>query len=864
MKRFSSISNWFVAKHLARAQNDFEQAKVLMVFRLSFYFMIAYIIYVLALSPFPKAHEFRDNFLFEVFFSLVILGILKYSRSYKPAAIAFTVYNFTILVIYIHMVGDIVTADMVLWFTLLTLYANFTLGRKWGIGTLITIISVLVGFTVYGHYSNAFFDDSFYPTAGVLVVRLINQIITLVFIYYIIREYFSIYNRESIISKKRGESLDIAIEGADLALWDWFIDENQVVFSSKITHLLGYEAKDLESRHEFWEGLIHPEDYARSRQVLHDYLEGKVESYENEYRVQSIFGEWKWLLLRGKIMEREATTGKPLRLSGTYLDISARKEAEIALVRARDEAEKARKIAEEASKAKTQFLSTMSHEIRTPLNGIVGATNLLMEEKPRPDQEENLNILHFSSVHLQSLVNDILDFSKIDAGRVEFEKREFVLSDLTSNIAQALRFKARKQKVNLHLQEDSNLPYLLVGDTTRLNQILLNLVDNAVKFTDAGTVQLKIIRERETANEVRLRFKVIDTGIGIDKDKIPTLFESFKQLNTDNTRKYGGSGLGLAISKRLIELQGGNIEVESEAGKGSTFSFALTFGIGKVVAAASEETAAAKEAKSLKGLRILIVEDNLVNQRLAGKFLTNWGAETDAAEDGEVALEKVRKNHYDLILMDLQMPVMDGFEATQHIRNLADPQKARTPIIALTASALLEVRSQVSEAGMDDFSCKPFNPNELYEKIRNAVQARQQAEKPTSQSLAGWRVLIVEDNLINQRIAHKFILKWQAEADLADNGQIAVEKVRENEYDLILMDLQMPVLDGFEATREIRDMADPVKANIPIIALTASALLEVKDQVRAAGMDDFSSKPFNPDELYQKILNARNKKTILA
>ncbi len=835
-----------------------------MVFRLSFYFMLCYVVYVLALfgaDSTPEVVEVQQSFMFEFIISIMILTVLKFARSFRPAAIIFTLYNITTLTLYIHIMGNVVTVDTSIWFILIILYANFTLGKRWGLGLLVSVLFILIGFTIYGQLARIFIDKGFYESTGMFVVRLINQCMTFVFTFYIIREYFNTYNQETAISRKRGESLDIAVEGADLVLWDWFMDVNQVAYSAKITALLGYEAKDIQSQHGFWESLIHPEDYAHSRQVLNDYLEDRLDSYENEYRVKSASGEWKWLLLRGKIMEREANTGKPLRLSGTYLDITARKEAEIALVRARDEAEKARKIAEEASKAKTQFLSTMSHEIRTPLNGIVGATNLLMAENPRQDQEENIKILRFSSAHLQSLVNDILDFSKIDAGRVEFEKTEFVLSDLTSNIAQALRFKAQKQKVRMHLQEDSNLPYLLVGDPTRLNQILLNLTDNAVKFTEEGTVQLKVIRERETATEVRLRFQVIDTGIGIEQAKIPALFESFTQLNAENTRKYGGSGLGLAISKRLIELQGGEIYVESEPGKGSTFSFTLTFGIGRALSSNGDQSAT---TQSLKGLRILIVEDNLINLRLARKFLDNWQAETDAAENGQIALEKVKLHDYDLIIMDLQMPVMDGFEATKHIRELSDAKKSRIPIIALTASALLEVSDQVRAAGMDDCSSKPFNPDELYHKISQLVSAPQQVIAEKTYSLAGMRVLIVEDNLVNQRIANKFLLRWQAKTELADNGQIAVEKVCQNHYDLILMDLQMPVMDGFEATYRIRSMPDPVKANIPIIALTASALMEVKEQVRAAGMNDFSSKPFNPDELYQKILNTRDGDPILA
>lgn len=863
MKLLNQISDWFVKKHLDQTSNDFERRKVLMVFRLSFYFMLCYIVYVLALfgaDSTPEVTEVQSNFTFEIIISIIILSILKFSRTFKPAAIAFTLYNFTILAIYIHIMGDMVTVDTAAWFILLTLYANFTLGKNWGLGLLAGAMAILVGFTVYGQLTQNFFDPGFYESTGMFLVRLINQCMTFVFTFYIIREYFNTYNRETIISQKVGQSLEIAVEGADLVLWDWLIAENQVLFNAKITDLLGYKASDLESNHEFWESLIHPDDFDASREKLREYMEGDSLEYENEYRVKSISGEYKWLLLRGKVVERNEA-GEAQRFSGTYLDITARKEAEFDLVRAKEEADKARRIAEEASKAKTQFLSTMSHEIRTPMNGIIGAMNLLMESDPREDQDENLNILKFSSSHLQTLVNDILDFSKIDAGRIEFQQLPFDLNEMLGNISQALRVKAEHKGIQLDMVTDNKLPYQLVGDAGRLNQILMNLTDNGVKFTHKGKVRLAITRERETDKEVRLRFSIIDTGIGIEKNRIDSMFQSFTQADSENDREFGGTGLGLSIARKLVELQGGKIDVESEVGRGSTFSFALTFKLGKPITTAADPSAEVSDVQSLKGKRILIVEDNMINQRVAKKFLIKWEAEVDVAENGQIGVDKVVEHHYDLILMDLQMPVMDGFVATEEIRKMTDPQKAKTPIIALTASALLDVKDQVTGSGMDDFSSKPFNPDELYEKITRLIQKNQPVtpaapaaeEKP---SLKGIKVLIVEDNMINQRVAKKFLVKWEAEVDVAENGQIALDKMEEITYDLILMDLQMPVMDGFVATREIRKLADPEKAHTPIIALTASALLDVKDQLDDVGMDDFSSKPFNPQELYSKIQKA--------
>ncbi len=377
----------------------------------------------------------------------------------------------------------------------------------------------------------------------------------------------------------------------------------------------------------------------------------------------------------------------------------------------------AKQKAEEAAIAKQQFLSTMSHEIRTPLNAVIGMTHLLLQEDPREDQLEYLNALKFSGENLLVLINDILDFSKIDAGKVFFEEISFNIKELLNGIKQTFIYRAEEKGLKLMVRVDPGIADFVLGDSTRLNQVLTNLIGNAIKFTEKGWVKIEITFVKETNQLVEIEFSVEDTGIGIPANKLEYIFESFTQAGTDTTRKYGGTGLGLAISRKLLELQNSELKVESAPGKGSRFFFTLTFKKSrkkttKVLTMDMEE-----KFNQLKGKRILHVEDNEVNQIVAEKLLVKKGMEVNHAGNGNEALKKLAKNEYDLILMDLHMPEMNGYEAAQVIRNSSDPKIRSIPIIAITASVMIEVQEKVKESGMNDFILKPFNPNELYQKI---------------------------------------------------------------------------------------------------------------------------------------------------
>lgn len=447
------------------------------------------------------------------------------------------------------------------------------------------------------------------------------------------------------------------------------------------------------------------------RSAISSMIQGKTASHESESSARKQDGSTFPIDLSISKMEGSSN----VIFITIIKDITQRKEFQQALIEAKEKAEA-------AAIAKTNFLSTMSHEIRTPMNAVIGLTNLLIQEGPREDQLENLNILKFSGENLLVLINDILDFNKIEAGRVEFEEIDFSLKTVANTIKEALGVKAKEKGIGLRIYMDSSLPEVVAGDPTRLSQILNNLIGNAVKFTEKGKVTVDIALQKEEDDTICIDFEVQDTGIGIPPDKIASVFESFTQSNSTITRKYGGTGLGLSITRKLVELQGSSIKLESEEGVGSTFSFYLKF---KKSQRNSIEEHVSKElplVESLLGVKVLLVEDNKVNQMVATKFLGYWGIETDLAETGLQATEMVLEKDYDLILMDLHMPVMDGYTATKIIRAYEDEKYKKLPIMALTASVLQPSRSGVEEAGMTDFVSKPFKPEELNRKIAQYTQ----------------------------------------------------------------------------------------------------------------------------------------------
>ncbi len=390
------------------------------------------------------------------------------------------------------------------------------------------------------------------------------------------------------------------------------------------------------------------------------------------------------------------------------------------------ELEKVIEKSEKSALAKSEFLSIMSHEIRTPLNAVIGMTNLLMMGNPRPDQKDNLDILKFSANNLLALVNDVLDFNKIEAGKVVFENIKFNLPDLIQNVCGGLKLKAEEKELTFKVSVDPVLrDKVLIGDPTRLSQIVFNLISNAIKFTPSGTVwvTVKVLEDRH--NIVNVRFSIKDTGIGIEKENLAMIFEPFTQESITTTRQYGGTGLGLAIVKRLLELQHLHMDVITQPGEGSEFAFSMEFTVSTEVVPsplAPNPLQVPLQVDSMSNLRVLIAEDNMVNVMLMKKLFSKWGISPTIAENGERAIEMVQYGNFDIILMDLQMPVLNGFDAAMEIRKMRDPKKANIPIIALTASALYDIKERVFNSGMNDYVSKPFKPDELKEKMQNLVE----------------------------------------------------------------------------------------------------------------------------------------------
>ncbi len=453
-----------------------------------------------------------------------------------------------------------------------------------------------------------------------------------------------------------------------------------------------------------------------------DRLEAQRNFSSDKSNVRSIWSHQKKdaTIMEVEIIEKIIDyKGRPSRLLSIN-DITNVKNYEKKLIRAKQEAEKSKEM-------QSQFLSNMSHEIRTPMNGIIGITRILQNTEMDKEQKHFLNAIIKSSENLMVIINDILDFSKIDAGKVTIEKTEFDLDNLLTVNQEIMAIKAQEKGIYLTVDKDPSVPNWIIGDPVRLNQILTNLVGNAIKFTETGGVNIAVKTIESTQTTSKIKFSVSDTGIGIPSDKIDDIFKSFTQASDSTTRTHGGTGLGLTISKQLVELQDGQIWIESEFGKGSTFNFVITYSHAIQNTENNNKTIVLKKItnekilEELKGINILLVEDHPINQMLAIKVLTDWGFNVDLAENGLISLKMVGEKEYDLILMDISMPEMDGYTATKEIRSGAHTSYSQIPIVAMTASALIGENQKCFKAGMNDYITKPFDPQNLLEKISNQV-----------------------------------------------------------------------------------------------------------------------------------------------
>nr|CRH07400.1 putative hybrid histidine kinase and sensor protein. Containing 1 SBP_bac_3 domain, 3 PAS domain, 2 response regulator receiver domain, HisKA, HATPasr_c and Hpt domain [Candidatus Magnetococcus massalia] len=764
----------------------------------------------------------------------------------------------------------------------------------------------------------------------------------------------------------------LVVKGANDGIWDWDLISNTIYFSPRYMEIIGYGPDDFTHCYEEWQKRVHAEDLERVSEAHRPCVEGEVESFAVEYRLQHRDGSWVWILGRGAHVKDEQ--GQVIRLAGTHSDITQRKEAEAALLererqlteilnlspigfgitiqgelkffnkrlqemmpvaldskvsdfylqpmqreelvsqlqahgivrdqeivmrdhrgqpletlasfssthyngepailgwfydvtplkRLTQELAESKEAAEAATQAKSDFLANMSHEIRTPMNAIIGMSHLALRTHLDTKQRNYIDKVHRSAESLLGIINDILDFSKIEAGKLDIEATDFHLEDVLNNLANLVGLKAEEKGLELLFDSESELPMALVGDPLRLGQILVNLGNNAVKFTDRGEIvlrsEVRSFNKQQDALSVQIHFSMRDTGIGMTPEQQSKLFQSFSQADSSTSRKYGGTGLGLAITKHLSEMMGGEVWVESVAGEGSTFHFTAIFAV-----QANPQPRQVINHEELQGLKVLVVDDNATAREILANMAITFGMEVDAEADGFAALNRIadaqqRQLPYDLILLDWRMPVMDGVTCLSQLQQ--ESQTVPPAVIMVTAYGREEALQAAGRQGaqIPSILTKPVTPSSLLDAIgevlgRGVVQHKREGERlrgdhlQATRSLRGAHLLLVEDNEINQELALELLSSVGITAETAENGQRALEILQAKAtFDGILMDCQMPVMDGFTATREIRKL-EKFKA-LPILAMTANAMAGDREKVLEVGINDHISKPINVRDMF--------------
>jgi PAS domain S-box-containing protein len=661
--------------------------------------------------------------------------------------------------------------------------------------------------------------------------------------------------------RENEERLTLALESAEAGTWSWDVAKDIVYWDTNMHRLFGLKAGSFAGYYEGVVNLIHIDDRQHFSDLVKDSLNYGGE-FEAEFRVIHADGSLHYLSSRGKVYRNE--DGKPLRMTGICWDISPRKHVEDELRRAKETAESLAVQAQEASHAKSAFLAAMSHEIRTPLNGVIGMTGLLLETPLNAEQHEYIDTIRISGEALLSVISDILDFSKIESGRMELENVDFSLQSLIDDVIEITASITNPKGVAIGASIEPNVPEWVTGDPVRIRQILNNLLNNAAKFTERGEISLRVKLHNKNEDQITLLCEVKDSGIGITPEIRERLFKPFQQGDISTSRKYGGTGLGLAICKRLVEMMGGTLDAESFPSQGTRFWFTVQL----------SECHSPLPPKAvidynlppeLHGARILCVDDNAINREIVKRQVEAWHLVCDVAINAAEALSMFKKANidskpYDLAIIDYQMPGMNGVELVQIMRELKETKLL--PVILLNSAGASIKPEQLSDLGSVQTLTKPLRQGKFYDAIIGSLKRQVVSKfKKTLSVKAGApveakleKILLAEDNLINQQVALRMLEKIGYKADVASNGNEALDAIGKKDYDLILMDCQMPEMDGYTLTGKIRKMEKRQNRHSLIIAMTAHVLKGDREKCLDAGMDDYIPKPIDM-KLLTKVLH---------
>lgn len=684
-------------------------------------------------------------------------------------------------------------------------------------------------------------------------VFLVSAIVltTSIFISTIILINAYIINREEVKTKRNALDLKqfqtLSLKSANAGTWSWNIKKNIFVCDKHLQQLFGVKLDNFPSRFEAIFNFIHPKDRRRFDDEIKSSLKYHSE-HESEFRVFHPDGSIHNLATRGHIFRDHS--GNPIKMAGICWDVTQRKKVEAELRQAKEKAEKLAEDAGEANRAKSAFLAAMSHEIRTPLNGIMGTMELLYDTSLSKEQRDLIGTVRSSGEDLLTIINDIIDYSKIESGRFEFEYHDFNLQNLIDDTVEKIVSQIQEKGLLIDAVLDPQLPEWFNGDSSRIRQILSNLLNNAVKFTEKGSISIRIQlqpnQNQKKTQEYNLLFEIIDTGIGITPEVNARLFKPFSQGDFSDKRKHGGIGLGLIISKRLVELLNGSIGVDSAYGVGSRFWFNLPLKPSSIKTQEKQY----KILEEFSNTHILCVDDNPISRKIMERQIKSWGLQVNVSPSADHALSclikaSTAKKPYDLALIDYAMPIMDGLELIKIIRHI--PEIDKTNIIILSPTGASFGLEEMKNLRIMMCLTKPLNQIKLYDGVTTALKMIRTNEQPSFlnnlEENKNVNILLAEDNETNRQVALKILSKLGYKPDIASNGIEVLEAIKTKKYDLILMDCQMPEMDGYKAAQEIRKLEANSDHHIFIIAMTAHALKGDRQKCLQHGMDDYVSKP---------------------